>query len=36
MRGREMAAEASEQLQELQDMYAEAQSEWFPAPEPDH
>ena len=31
MRGREVAAEASEQLQ---DMYAEAQAERFPAPEP--
>ena len=30
MRGREVAAEASEQLQ---DMYAEAQAERFPAPE---
>ena len=31
MRGREVAAEASEQLQ---DMYAEAQAERFPAQEP--
>ncbi len=31
MRGREVAAEASEQLQ---DLYAEAQSERFPPPEP--
>ena len=32
MRGREVAAEASEQLQ---DLYAEAQAERFPAPESD-